>query len=107
MCPLYPTTPICLPCYYITQGLTQTVIMESPFQDRASIDINTTSLENAAIIPDIFAAHALSGCDITVCYFVIGTGTIIKVLRSGMLSFICVGDDQANCESVYINKVFN
>ena len=41
------------------------------------IEIKTTTLEHAAIIPDILAAHALSRCDTTACYFGIGKGTVI------------------------------
>lgn len=48
--------------HYVRQGLTQTVIMESPVQDRVSVDIKATALEHSAIIPDILVAHALSGC---------------------------------------------
>ena len=82
--------------HYISQGLTQTVTMESPVQDRASVDIKTTALEHASIITDILAVHALSGCDTTACYFGIGKGTVIKVLRAGKVSLNCVGDYQAD-----------
>ena len=74
--------------------------MESPVQDRASVDIKATALEHSSIIPDILAAHALSGCDTTACYFGIGKGTVIKVLQSGKVSLTCVGDDQSDFESV-------
>lgn len=74
--------------------------MESPVQDRVSVDIKATALEHSAIKPNILAAHALSGCDTTACYFGIGKGTVVKVLRSGSVPLTCVGDHNADLKSV-------
>ena len=59
------------------QKLTGLVIMESPVKDRVNIDIRATANANRNIIPDLLAAHALSGCDASSCYFGIGKGKII------------------------------
>ena len=45
------------------------VIIESPVENRVTIDIKATAIEHRYIIPDLLAAHALSGCDTTACYF--------------------------------------
>ena len=42
-----------------------------------TIGIKATAIEHRNIIPDLLAAHALSGCDTTACYFGIGKGTIV------------------------------
>ena len=54
--------------------------MESPIKDRVTIYIKASAIEHRNIIPDLLAAHALSGCDTTACYFGIGKGTIVKTL---------------------------
>ena len=66
--------------HYVKQKLTGVVIMESPIKDRVTIDIKASEIEHRNIIPDLLAAHALSGCDTTACYFGIGKGTIVKTL---------------------------
>ena len=58
----------------------------------------TSIPQHCAIIPDIRAAHALSGCDAS-CYFGVGKGTVINVLRSGKVSLSCVGDYQTDFKS--------
>ena len=55
--------------HYVKQKLTWVVIMESPIKDRVKIDIKATAIERRTIIPDILAAHALSGCYTTACFF--------------------------------------
>ena len=66
--------------HYVKQKLTGVVIMESPIKDRVTIDIKASAIEHRNIIPDLLAAHALSGCDTTACYFGIGKDTIVKTL---------------------------
>ena len=78
----YPTTQMCsYSCYIIMsskQKLTGVVTVESPVKDRVTIDIKVTAIEHRNIIPDLLAAHALSGCDTTACYFGISKGTIVN-----------------------------
>ena len=62
---------------YVKQKLTGLVIKESPVKDRVTIDIKATAIEHGNIISDLLAAHALSGCDTTACYFGIGRDTIV------------------------------
>ena len=68
--------------HYVKQKLTGVVIMESPVKNRVTIDIKATATEHRNIIPDLSAAHALSGCDTTACYFGIGKGIIVKTLKT-------------------------
>ena len=44
------------------------------------------------------AAHALSGCDTTACYFGIGKGTIVKTLKTQNSTLSSQGDPNANME---------
>ena len=68
--------------HYVKQKLTGVVIIESPVEDRVTIDIKATATEHRNIIPDLLAAHALSRCDSTACYFGIGKDTIVKTLKT-------------------------
>jgi len=58
--------------------------MESPIKDRVVVDIGKTVEKHQNIIPEILAAHALSGCDTVACCFDIGKNTVLKVARSGI-----------------------
>ena len=66
--------------HYFKEKLNGLVIMESPVQERAIIDIRATVNANKDIISDLPAAHALSGSDATACYYRIDKGTVVKVL---------------------------
>ena len=77
--------------HYKAQNLSFPVVMESLIKERAVIDIRQTVLRNSDIVPDLIAAHALSGCDTVACYHGIGKGTVLKTLRSGY-HFHSVGD---------------
>lgn len=68
------------------------VTMVSPIHDRAVIDIDATVEKHRAIIPDLLAAHGLTGCDTVASYHGIGKGIALKVLRSGQHSLSCLGD---------------
>ena len=57
--------------------------MESPIKDRVVVDIGKTVEKHQNIIPQILAAHALSGCDTVACCFGIGKNAVLKVVRSG------------------------
>ena len=56
------------------------VIMESPVQDRAVIDINATVDANSGIVEELPSAHALSGCDTVTCCKSIGKSTAVRIL---------------------------
>lgn len=68
------------------------IYMESPIRQRGVIDIDATVNANPLIIPNLLAAHALSGCDTVASYFGIGKGKALKVLRSGTEHTHCGGD---------------
>jgi len=70
--------------YYLEDGLTLLVTMESPIKDRVVVDIDKPVEKHQNIIPEILAAHALSGCDTVACCFGIGKNTVLKVVRSGI-----------------------
>ena len=86
--------------YYVEQKLTGLVIMESPVKDRVTIDIRATANANRNIIPDLLAAHALSGCDTSSCYFGIGKGKVVKTLRTQNYPVSLLGDPNADFEQV-------
>ena len=68
--------------------------MASPVKDRSAIDIRATVEKNKEIIPYLIGAHALPGCDTVGCYYGIGKGKVIKVLRDGYL-LPALGDTNA------------
>ena len=46
-------------------------------------NIKNTVTQYKVIIPQLLAAHALSGCDTVAAYFGTGKNTVLKVLKSG------------------------
>lgn len=66
--------------HYMKESLTSPMFMSSPVQRRSLIDIKGTVQIHQSIIPDLPAAHALSGCDTVATYFGIGKGTVLKNL---------------------------
>ena len=86
--------------HYVLQKLTGEVIMESPVKDRKTIDIRATAKEHRIIIPDLLAAHAISGCDTTASYFGIGKGTVVKTLKAQASPLSLLGDPNANIKDV-------
>ena len=58
------------------------VLMVSPINDREVIDINATVNQHRKIIPNLLAAHGLTGCDTVATYFGIGKTVALKVRRS-------------------------
>lgn len=85
--------------YYQEYNISTCVLMESPVQERTVVDIGETVKKHSSIISELLAAHALSGCDTVACYFGIGKGKIVKVLRSG-LSLSLLGDERAEMNDV-------
>ena len=60
--------------YYNQKELNIPMFMESPVHGRQTIDIRATVKEHANILPNLLAAHRLSGCDtVAPCY---GTGKV-------------------------------
>ena len=68
------------------------VLMVSPIRDRAVIDINATVDLHRDIIPDLLAAHGLTGCDTVATYFGIRKAAALRVLTSGVHALTYVGD---------------
>ncbi len=58
---------------------TTSVLMVSPILGHAVIDSNATVDLDRAIIPDLLAAHGLTGCDIVATYFGIGKAAALRV----------------------------
>ena len=68
------------------------VLMVSPIRGRAVIDINATVDLHRDFIPDMLAAHELTGCETVATYFGIGKAAAIRVLKSGVHALNYVGD---------------
>ncbi len=68
------------------------VLMVSPIRGRAVIDINATVDLHRDIIPDMLAAHGLTGCDTVATYFGIGKAAVLRVLASGVHALTYVVD---------------
>ena len=68
------------------------VLMVSPIRGRAVIDINATVVLHHDIIPDMLAAHGLTGYDTVATYFGIGKAAALRVLTSGVHALTYVGD---------------
>ena len=86
--------------YYNKKELSIPMFMESSVHRRQTIDIRATAKEHANILPNLLAAHGLSGCDtVTPCY---GTGKIkiLKTLKQGYHSLSYLGDSNANWPDV-------
>ena len=66
--------------------------MVSPILGHAVIDINATVDLHRAIIPDLLAAHGLTGCDTVATYFGIGKDAALRVRTSGVHALTYVGD---------------
>ena len=69
--------------HYRQENSTCPMITSSPIQQRSVIDIKNTVELHGSIVPDLLAAHALSGCHTVPTYSGIGKGTVLKVLKTG------------------------
>ena len=49
--------------YFAEESLSMSLIMESTSRSRSSIDIGATVAKHSGIVPQMIAAHAVSGCD--------------------------------------------
>ena len=52
-------------------------------KDRSAVDIRETVQIYKAIVPYQIGVYALSACDKVGCYYDIGKGRVVKVLRDG------------------------
>ena len=84
--------------FYWKLGLKSKVFLETTGGDCTLIDIGNTSVKNMDIVPNLVAAHALSGCDTAAPYVGIGKLTIVKKLRQGVI-LDAVGDVAADINS--------
>ena len=68
------------------------VHMVSPVQGPAVLDINAAVEKHSQIIPDLLAAHGLTGCDTVATYYGIGKGIALKMLKSGKHNLNVLGN---------------
>ena len=79
--------------YFCHQGsISCKVLMVSPIQGRSVLDINAAAEERSSIVPDLLAAHGLTGCDSVASYFGVGKVAALKVLRHGQCSLNLLGN---------------
>ena len=64
------------------KSITCKVFMSAAAHGKAIIDIAASVVKHKAIIPNLLAAHALTGCDTVAATFGIGKLKAVKVLRS-------------------------
>ena len=76
------------------------VLIASPIHGRAIIDINATVSQHRKIIPDLLAAHGLTGCDTVATYYGIGKAVALKVLRAGVHALSYIGDASRSLSEV-------
>ena len=76
------------------------MFMESSVHGRLTTDIRSTAKEHANILPNLLAAHGLSGCDTVAPCYGIGKMKILKTLKQGYHSLSCLGDSNANWPDV-------
>ena len=81
--------------HFCCQGdipVSTSVLVVSPIRCRAVIDINASVDLHRDIIPDMLAAHGLTGCDTVATYFGILNAAALKVMTSGVHALTYVGD---------------
>ena len=86
--------------YYNQEELNIPMFMESSVHGKQTIDIRATAKEHASILPNLLAAHGLSGCDTVALCYGIRKMKILKTLTQGNHSLSCVGDSNANWPDV-------
>ena len=86
--------------FVFTGDIKAAVIMESTSIDNNVIDINATAQKHSDIIPNLLAAHVISGCDTVASTFGIGKPTVVKALRSGDIALSSIGDLTSSFEKV-------
>ena len=76
------------------------IFMESPIKDRTVIDIQRSVTKNRKIIPDLMAAHALTGCDTVASSHGIAKGTMLNILKKDMYPLTLLGNLNANWDDI-------
>ncbi len=84
----------------LTNQVTTPIFMESAIKDRAVIDIQQSVQKNKKIIPNLLAAHALTGCDTVGASHGIAKGTMLTVLRKNMYPLDLLGDVNATWSDI-------
>lgn len=77
-------------CFY--HKITDKVYMVSPVHGRAVLDIKAVVEKHHQIIPDLLAAHGLTGCDTVGAYHGIGKGVALRVMKTNNFSLNHLGD---------------
>ena len=70
--------------YFAEESLSVSLIMESTSHSQSSIDIGATVTKHSGIVPQLIAAHAVSGCDTVGCNHGIGKQRLLKPCRQGL-----------------------
>ena len=86
--------------YYNQKELNIPMFMDSSVHGRQTIDSRATAKEHANILPNLLAAHGLSGCDTIAPCYGIGKMKIFKTLKQRNHSLSCLGDSNANWPDV-------
>ena len=69
--------------YYHHSQVSASLLMEPTSPERTLVNIGDTVTKHKAIVPQLLAAHALTGCDTVGCYFGVGKGKAIAALKAG------------------------
>ncbi|KAG0693693.1 hypothetical protein GWK47_027412 [Chionoecetes opilio] len=69
--------------YYLSEKLQSSLTMQSPIMGRSCIDVKETTCKHSAIVPELLALHALTGCDSVAATYGIGKTKAIAVARKG------------------------
>ena len=59
------------------------VQMESPIKGSSAVDTDATVEKHSSVMPNLIAAHTLTGCNTVASYFGIGKRVTLKVLQKG------------------------
>ena len=76
------------------------MIMSSPVQERAVIDIRATAEKHSDIAHDLLAIHGLSWADTVASYHGIGKASVLKVAQKGKYPLSEIGDRNADIAQV-------
>ena len=63
--------------FYGSSSLLSAIYMQSPVYGRCCIDIKATYMKHSAIVPDLLAIHAISGCDSVAATYGIAKATAL------------------------------
>ena len=78
--------------HYCHQGrVSCNVLIVSPIQGRAVLNISVTVEKHQVILQDLLAAHALTGCDTVASYFGLGKGGGLKIMWDGKYKLDIMG----------------